>query len=216
MPRTMPNLVAGLSQKIDQAVDLAGKIEAARLILPKAARHSMLHHERLEIVYEMAFFRIYLAWEEFLEQTFVRYLAGYTSSVYTPQLVGAAPASLQAAWAQYLGGQNYKLWHDPARVVQRAQGFLVNSPHETVVNSALSDLKHYAAIRHRIAHAQDHARAEFDSACVSLIGHHVRASKAGKLLRQAPSSSSGVSVSPGDRWLHKIADDYKALATQIA
>jgi hypothetical protein len=211
----MPNLSGDFEAKVSQALELADKVEAARLLLVGRTQRALLHPERVEMIYEMAFFRCYLAWEEFLEQSFVRYLAGYVSALYTPLRTGVAVGTIAAANSVYLGGRPYKLWHDPGVVIARAAGFLVGSPHETVIRSAMADLTQYAAIRHRIAHAQSNAKNQFDSACVALIGHHVRGSKPGKLLRMAHPGPPGGALNPSFRWLHQAANEYVSLAKQI-
>jgi hypothetical protein len=217
MARRMPALTSQFEARVDQAITLVSKIELARSKLGGSADRALLHPERLELVYELSFFRCYLAWEEFLEETFVRYLAGYVSVHHTPTLVsGVAYPTLAAAWAGYLGTKKYKLWHDPNFVVQRSQGFLVSAPHETVTNSALTDLQRYSAIRHRIAHAQEHARIQFDNATVALIGRKVKGSKAGRFLRQDFAGGIGGVPAPGYTWLHHIAQSYVNLARQIA
>lgn len=217
MPRMMPALVAQFESRVDQALALAEKIESARARLSGSTDRALLHPERLELVYELSFFRCYLAWEEFLEESFIRYLAGYVSAHYTPVPVsGAFYSTLPAARAGYLGGRKYKLWHDPNIVVARSQGFLIAGPHETVTNSALSDLQRFSAVRHRIAHAQDNARIEFDSAAIALIGRRVKGSKAGRFLRLDYGGGSGGSAAPGYTWLQHIAGSYLSLARQIA
>lgn len=216
MPHMMPALMAHFEQSALRALDLVTKVETARTRLSGASDRSLLHPERLEFVYEMAFFRLYLAWEEFLEETFVRYLAGYVSANYVPVPVRGVPySSLSSAWNGYLNGKKYKLWHDPGIVIARSRGHLVGAPHEMVINSALADLQHRAAIRHRIAHAQEHARTAFDTATIALIGRTVKASKAGRFLRLDYVAPGAGVVTPGYTWLHRLADDYISYANQI-
>lgn len=217
MPRVMPGFVAAFEQKVTQALELATKVEAARGRLSGRDDRALLHPERMELIYEMAYFRVYLAWEEFLEQTFVRYLAGYSSAVYSPVFVqSSGPSSLATAWTIYLGGKKYKLWHDPQIVVQRSTIFLGAAPHEVVIQSAISDLQNFAAIRHRIAHAQENAKDSFNDACVALVGHKVKGAKAGHLLRRQTVSASASGHPVSVSWLARIANEYVSLAAQIA
>jgi hypothetical protein len=216
MPRPMPKLARGFELKVAQALELANKIEVARSRLTGPGDRSLLHPERIELVYEMAFFRFYLAWEEFLEETFIRYMAGYVSPQYSPvSRTGFLYPNLAAALSAMLGGRTYKLWHDPSIVVARSAGFLDRAPHELVIGSALTDLERYSRVRHRIAHAQDNAKVEFDAACIALLGHKVKGSKAGKLLRTPYVDPAGAAANPGHLWLHEIASTYVSLANQI-
>jgi hypothetical protein len=101
----------------------------------------------------------------------------------------------------------YRLWHNPTQIIARCHGFIVNGYHETVVSSNLARLNHFAAIRHRIAHAQSHARAQFDHATMNLAAKRYKGGRPGKFLRDWES--------PSRRWLEGIADELKHLANQI-
>lgn len=56
MPRRMPQLARAFELKVAQALELANKLEVARGRLTGAVDRSLLHPERLELVYEMALF----------------------------------------------------------------------------------------------------------------------------------------------------------------
>ena len=76
-----------------------------------------------------------------------------------------------------------------------------------VIASNLSRLEQFAAIRHRIAHAQEHARIQFDLATMSLAAKRYKGARPGRFLRDWES--------PSRRWLDAIADELKYLSVQI-
>lgn len=79
----MPGLGAEFRDRVTAAIRLAEIGEIARAeALPKSLTRRNLHPVRLELLYEMAYLRIFVSWETLLEQTFFRYLCGYTSTVW--------------------------------------------------------------------------------------------------------------------------------------
>lgn len=80
MPRGMPRLADDFCDSSAIAVGFAGAVENARISLgvKEAQRH--LPVAKLELAYELAYLRVFTAWEDFLEQSFLRYLCGYMAS----------------------------------------------------------------------------------------------------------------------------------------
>lgn len=167
---------------------------------------------RLEMVYELAYLRVFNAWEEFLEQTFIRYMCGYENSI------GAETPTSNFSFCRYvsdaklhvLNGRQYKLWHNPDHAIKRSQHRFLNGTHERVLSSHHSRLENFSAIRHRIAHAQDHAAANFDLATMRLNGRRYPASRPGRFLRE---KNSALPLTPN--WLESIANELVLLAGQI-
>lgn len=205
----MPDLAGAFAKAADNAVVLAVAGERARILLSSFRPHvEPLFIDRLELLYEMAYLRVFIGWEVFLEESFLRYLCGYASTAGAVAMVsGAYFPTLAAAEQAVLAGQQYKLWHDPVRVVQRARGFLINGLHEQIISSNLSRLDQFARIRHRIAHAQQHARVQFDAVTMNLAARRYKGGRPGKFLRDW--------VTPTERWLDVIAAELKSLAVQI-
>lgn len=74
MPRRMPPLAAHFGENVDRAMNLVDSIEQAKNLLSTDSTSSRLLHPRhVEYVYELAYVRIFIAWEEFLEQSCYRY-----------------------------------------------------------------------------------------------------------------------------------------------
>ena len=206
----MPQLDNQLLKEVNSALGLTRAAEIVRATSPygSAARRHWANH-RLEALYELAFLRVFVAWETFLEESFWRYLCGYASA----RFGAAIPkshfcANLQSAERLVLGGKPFRLWYDPSTVVTRSKTHLVNGRHEIVVSSAVGRLEDFSRIRHRIVHGQRDAKARFDSATMTLAGRRYAASRPGRFLRDYQSGTK-------TRWLEAIVIELGSLAGLI-
>lgn len=209
----MPDFAGVFSLSIDRALDLASAGENTRVILLNQNKSvDPMTVARIELIYEMAYLRIFLAWEVFLEQTFLRYICGYRNSTGTEPLAAASSyfSSIAAASTAILNGRTYLLWHNPTHVSNRVQNYLANGLHFTVIQSALNDLEWYASIRHRIAHSQEDAKNKFDAATLGLNTLRYKGSKPGVFLRDWNNT-----LPVPERWLSFIATHLLNLANQI-
>lgn len=209
----MPALETGLADRVSEAIRLCEIAEVARITAPRRSQtRKDLVPARLEYIYEIAYLRIFVGWEVFLEQAFLRYLCGYVApaGAVAPALGQSLHPTLASAEAAMLQGQAYLLWHNPSRVVQRLQRFFKSNPMEPVVQSNLSALRDYGAIRHRITHGQSDARVKFDGATMNLAGKRYRGSRAGAFLRDMDRASM-----PPVRWIEKLGNEMRSLAAQM-
>lgn len=215
MPRQMPSLARRFAAATLAAVGIA---EAGELVRAAARRGSIAQRElrltRLEALHEMAYLRIFVEWELFLEATFLRTQCGYTSPLYVAPAFAPGRSrqpNLAAAQASLYGTRDYLLWHNAATTVARAQDWFIGSPHELVTLSSLSRLESLASIRHGIAHGSDDARRKVHAATQSLAGKTYSGSACGKFLRDWDDS-----IVPRRRWLRSVAAELQGLAAQIS
>lgn len=212
MPRPMPPLSARFQQRVVEALSLsrAGDFAALSPIGSKVKKE--WHIPRVELLYELAFLRMFNEWEVFLEQALLRYLCGYTSVAANVQpLSGVFFSNIALANRAMLGTRHYVLWHDPQVVTQRTKIFLKDCPIEVVIGSHSTRLSDLAAIRHRIAHAQDDARKKFDLATINITGRRYRGARPGRFLRDWDRN-----FAPPRRWLETLGLEFQNLAKQIA
>jgi hypothetical protein len=204
--RSTAFLVPQFKEQLSEAEDIASTAEASS---------HFVYAKRL-FVYEAAYLLAFSAWENILEQSFVRLLAGYRNSIGVTALAPgiARPPTVADAVLLVLNGKSYKLWHSPASVIARAQGFfLPNGPHEAVLTSALVDIGDFAAIRHYVAHRSADSRAKFLVAAHRLSGVGLLGTRAGRFLRsQTTDPVSGQAMT----WLQRICGDLERYAVQIA
>ncbi len=208
----MPNLVSRLRDEVSRAAMLARAGETLRASLlgdPRLGRELTLF--RLHFLYEIAYLHVFVNWEAFLEESFLRYLCGYFCSTGKQVTVtGNYAGTLAVARTQLFGGHPYLLWHGASTIEARSRIYFIAGLHETVVASSRSRLEWFAAIRHYIAHKHEDARGKFDAACMNLCGRRFRGSRPGAFLRER--TTSGV---PPLRWLELIGDELVKLAAQI-
>jgi hypothetical protein len=166
-------------------------------------------------VYEAAYLLIFSAWEGFLEDVMIRFIAGYENS--SGKMVLKAGKSFktdlfQSKQALY-NGKAYLLWHSPNLPISRSQAWFINSSVEGVISSAQADIGHFAAIRHYVAHRSDDCATKFNLAALALDGVGTSVNRAGRFLRrQTVDPVSTLQVA----WITRIGDDLVRYAKQIA
>src|SRR5207302_1182411 len=75
---------------------------------------------RVEALYELAYLRLFSAWEMCLEAILYRSLCGYASKAGQETLIsGTYFPSIATAEAAVLAGQSFMLWHNPGKVLQK-------------------------------------------------------------------------------------------------
>jgi hypothetical protein len=207
MPRFDLRL-AGVAQ-IATAIAKAG--EAAHISAESTVRRQWTV-ARLEALYELAYLRVFAAWESCLEAIFLRSLCGYASRGGQETLkTGGYFPSLAAAEAAAMGpGRTYLLWHNPVRVINRCQQFIRAGREEITINSNLARLQDFADARHRVVHDHTDAKRKFDVAALNLVGRTYPASRPGRLLRDWDRSAPVTR-----RWLETVALELTNLAGQM-
>ncbi|MGJ7521712.1 hypothetical protein ACSFA0_14590 [Variovorax sp. LT1P1] len=195
--------------------EMAASLAEATGIVQAAEGSSVFVYSRRLYVYEAAYLLAFSAWENFLEQSFLRFMCGYASSSGAPTATTTwgKPSNLTGAMTTLLGGKPFKLWHNPQHVVGRSQGFFVGGAHELVVASALADIEDFAAIRHYVAHRSADTEVKFQASARRLTGAGIVGGRAGRLLR-----SSTIDPVSGDHmtWMDRICLDLRRYALQIA
>lgn len=209
MPRRMPRLLGQLEAAIDKALAIAQAGEIIRAQLPAGSKvRRELGPSRLEALNELAYLRIFIAWESFLEDSFLHYLCAFENSSGPLALLKPRFHTLDDARKDMLQGSDFVSWYSPTKIVKRSQRYANRGPHELVIVSSQARLEWFAAIRGRIAHSSRHARDEFDKATLGLVGRRIRGGNSGLFLRSPE-------VNSGERWLVAIAAELKNLAAQI-
>jgi hypothetical protein len=211
----MPALAAEFRATAKSAVGLP---EAGETVREVGGQGTIVRREltplRLMALYEMAYLRMFVAWESFLEETFLRTMCGYESAQYIPIFKSGQsrqPNLKDAFQALLFPGQDYLLWHNPKRIKRWAESWFDQGPHELVIASNLSRLEWLGAIRHRIAHGSKDARTKMDKATTGLAGRRYAGSSPGRFLRSWNEASQ-----PRERWLYTIRSELSGLAGQIS
>lgn len=220
MPRQMPRFDLRFASQANAANEIVIAGELTHV-------HSQMGREwprkRLEFLYELAFLRIFAAWESTLESIFLKSLCGYASSAgqeltvtgsYYRTIVQAEAAVLLAESRGNVS-RTYLLWQNTRQVLTRCRAHITSGGaagalQENIIASNQARLDDFAAIRHRIVHEHSDARAKFDRATLSLAGRTFPASRPGKFLRD-----DHPTFSPPVRWIDVAISELTGLTGQM-
>lgn len=113
---------------------------------------------------ELAFFRAFLAWETFLEESFVLYLAGQKPARGRSPHRYTFPPDLQTATQWVIPeGQDYATWTGASLVSRRAERFFKHGwPYAPVLRRVQNALDESRVLRNAIAHASANAQSKFE------------------------------------------------------
>jgi hypothetical protein len=209
MPRYLPLMADQLQTDFSKLSSFLQRLEVnyATVQVPQ----SRITLSGLELAYELCYLKAFLLWEVFQEQVFLRLLCGFHSNGGGEPRIAGAPyfRNINLANAAVLGGRDYRLWHNPLGVVRISDQFFTPASYfrQTIQINRVA-LERYAAVRHRIAHAQNHAEAQFDVATMGLAGRRYPASSAGRFLRDHRAGQA-------ERWMTYITNDLVSVAHQF-
>lgn len=137
-----------------------------------------LHPEQARRVVELAFLGLLSAWDEFLEQSFVRYLAGGTSNNgYQPAYRMGKSASIAHSYHLISGDpafdplRSFSKFGDPKWVIGMAKNYFeLGAPYAPVLHANLEILQHAHRLRNRVAHNSLKAREDFKLSALQHLG----------------------------------------------
>lgn len=179
MPLSLSHVLIDFQNGINSSTNLISRVQ--RLGIPRI---------QLEIIVEMAFLRIFVAWESFLEESFIRYAVGAVSpSGYAPSTL-IHPRNIGHAQELVLSGRDYVPWNSASEVVRRsAPYFQDGEPYRSALDTAAVELDEMNTIRNRITHKSINSKSKFNAFIRRKFGHGVRGMTPGKFLLTLPSSS---------------------------
>jgi hypothetical protein len=149
------------NKELDRASSLVADIQKLRRPPPATARHPGLPELQLHLVRELAFLRCLLAWETFLEDSFLVYLTGGEglSGKRANALVTAK--TVPQARAVLLGDQDFLSWSGSAACDRARVWFSDGEPYVRAFG-AFPTNKEMWTVRNRIAHNSGKAQETFN------------------------------------------------------
>jgi hypothetical protein len=132
-------------------------VNAARqwvyVAIPKGVPRFTVSH--MEMVTEMAFLRCFLAWEAFLEESFILYLQGKNApGGKMPKCYVQPPTREVAEQIIVPDGREYADWAKVRNVIRRAERFFRDGePYSGALKSQQDRLQHIETVRNAIAHS---------------------------------------------------------------
>lgn len=159
------------------ARDLMLAVQQVAAINPNAGG-ARLHPEQARRVIELAFLGLISSWEEFLEQSFVRYLAGAKSDdgSSAPLRLGQSsgiPHSyhLISGDPSFAPERNYSKFGDPKWVIAISKNyFAFGAPYAALLQANVEILQHAVKLRNRVAHSSTKCREDFKRSAKAHLG----------------------------------------------
>lgn len=146
---------------------------------------------QVEIIAELAFLRIFIAWENFLEESFIRYLVGGKApSGYSPRRF-VNPPNMKIAMKIISGDRDYIKWNSAGEIIARSRIYFKDGePYKTALEAATTDLDEVNTIRNRIAHKSNNTKNKFNDFIRRKFGHGKRGMTPGRFLLTPTNSTS--------------------------
>jgi len=173
---SLHQVISEFTRELSNATKLLDNIET---------NHGALHQPQIDLIFELAFLKIFIAWECFLENTFIRFMCGASS------LSGEKPTRivfvrhLGQALKVICGDRPYADWVSVDIVVERANRFFDNGePYATPLQSAAVELANIRRIRNHIVHHSNKSKEDFNGLLVSIYGFRPQGMTAGRFLRR--------------------------------
>lgn len=146
---------------VDSVLDLSG-------INPNSSQ-KQIHAEHARRVVELAFLGVQSAWEEFLEQSFVRFMMGVSPDNGAPANLRLGKAADLAHAYHVLSGdpsydpaKQYSRFGDPKWVIASSKLYFENgSPFSPRMQQKIELLQYAVKLRNRVAHSSTKVRSEF-------------------------------------------------------
>jgi hypothetical protein len=135
-----------------------------------AGSRPRISRKRSESMMELAFFRAYLAWEAFLEESFVCYLLGMAAPRRSAPKRFTFPPSRREAKAWLVPeGRRYTSWDSNAVRSRSQRYFRGGKPFHAALSSHQNALDQTKIVRNAIAHQSDSARDKFKNLARSML-----------------------------------------------
>jgi len=134
--------------------------------------HRRISRSRRDQITEMAFLRAFLAWEVFVEESFVLYLTGQSPPRGKAPRRFAFPPDFKTATEWVIPeGRAYAGWTVPQHVSNRAERFFRDGkPFAAVLRGNQTTLEESRTIRNAIAHKSMGARDKFEALARPKLG----------------------------------------------
>lgn len=143
--------------------------DARKWSLPSAAPHITV--ARRDSIIELAFLRGFLAWESFLEESFILHMLGKQPRRGHPPHRYVLPPNRKAAFALTAGGRGYASWEIAADVANRATRFFRDGrPYTAPLRASQTTLDDARTLRNAVAHRSETAQKKFESLARNELG----------------------------------------------
>jgi hypothetical protein len=209
VPRRLTTVISDFSNCIRDSRVLATDAYSWSLVVPPAIAPLIKPHRRDSIT-ELAFFKVFSAWEAFLEEVFILYMLGQQAPKGRKIVRYGFPPNEDAAYEWVADGRDYAKW-TPEHVKPRAKRlFRGGRPFDGALTSHHNLLFQLKTVRNAIAHDSASARQKFEDLVRNELGTlPPNTSPGGFLLMVKPRSTPPVT------FLEFYFDEIKKVADKI-
>lgn len=145
-----------------QALNLIADVKTLTRPPPAPAGHPGLPQFQLNLIYELAFVRCVLAWEDFLHTAMCAYLTGAKGLSGTVAHPRAKVSTLTIAEELLVGEREFLSWTDKKRVRERAVLWFENGePFDTALKN-FATYEELRRVRNRIVHRSASSQEKFN------------------------------------------------------
>jgi hypothetical protein len=227
-PPKVALIKADFLKSVDSAEKLVASARALSAINPNV-QHPRLHAEQTRRVVELAFLGLVSKWEEFLEDTFVRYMAGAKSpNGFSPTFRLGKATDIAHSYHVVSGDfsfdpkRNYSKFGEPRWVIDTARIYFENGvPYSPRMQAYIEPLQSAVKIRNRVAHGSEKCKEDFKKVAKVHLGLQQAAKlkqgyTAGDLLVTKPVAVFKASLQARyQTYFETYCDLYRYLANQI-
>jgi hypothetical protein len=210
-PATVDHCLSGFVGRIVTNVQLLAEARNYHIRQPDGS-YRWVGARRIERIAGFALLDMHLGWEQFVEDVFVRYMCGATtSSAFSPTLAAPPERNVGLAMRKLLASQPYLRWTSND-IISRATAFFANGdPFAQAVRSARQQLEDISIIRNAVAHRSEHAKSQFRQVVRRELGYNPRGMTVGRFLL----TRRAMTASHGQPYIEYYADVLRTLGQAI-
>lgn len=124
-----------------------------------------------DLIIELAFLHGFLAWESFLEESFILHMLGKRPRQGKPPHRYVLPPNRKAALDLCAGGRKYASWEVSSDVASRAEQFFRDGrPYTTPLRASQNALESARKLRNAVAHRSEAAQRAFEGLARAELG----------------------------------------------
>ncbi|MGB9914699.1 MAG: hypothetical protein ACPLIG_04845 [Candidatus Bathyarchaeales archaeon] len=138
-------------ESVQSSLDIANKAIHYKEL--RRGKYRSIPKPMLYSINELSFLKLFISWEHFLEQAFIRFMCGAKNSAGLPREIYVNPTSLEHALSMLKQKQRYVDWTIVDDVIKRAKLYFKDGePFSTALGQASAHLTEMKIIRNRIVH----------------------------------------------------------------
>lgn len=200
-------MLRDFEQEVNSAHRLVAALGRARVIQGGPVTQAQFHQ-----VVELGYLRAYLAWESFLENSFILYVMGKRSGSGAGPRRFVTPENRRHAVNICTEGQRYADWTSIDKVVSKAERFFRGGePYKSALTNKQILLQDMKTIRNAIAHQSDDAALKFEALVRKELRFLAPHTTVGSFLNTSRPTSA-----PAASFLEHYLDELSYVAVQIA